>query len=352
MHSKGTAVDLFSGAGGASEGIEQAGFEVAAANEINAHAALTYKFNHPDTELIQKDVRKLTSKELLRTVNRIDLLFAGIPCQGFSNAGRKDTHDRRNYLFREVIRLAREIKPPFVLIENVAGLLAQRNRPFLGLIEAGMKRTGYTVSHRLFDTSEFGVPQRRRRILILASQDKDVTLESFSWKSPEVVSVMGAIGDLDFLDHGIAAEYLKLPRTLYQKKMRGSQKELWNHETARHSRKVARRFSILREGEVMRTALPRSRTRKIYTVKLQGGELSPTMTTMPDDYVHYALPRTLTVREMARLQSFRDSYLFLGPRTTGGTLRRMSVPQYTQVGNAVPPLFLKQICLLLAKTMS
>jgi len=342
----GLALDLFAGAGGASEGMEQAGYDVVAANEINQHAALTYKFNHPKTNLIVKDVKRLTVKELQIT-NKIDLFFAGLPCQGFSNAGKKDKNDNRNYLFHEVIRLAKEIKPRYVLIENVSGLLADRNRRFFTSIQSSLTKLGYHVSHRLFDVSDFGIPQKRKRVLILASTEKDTELSSFILKKYRKTSVKAAIDDLAFLTQGSADEYLKLPRTSYQRIVRGDQKRLLNHETAIHSRKVIRRFTLLKEGQVMKSALPRSHTKKIYAIKLNSLEPAPTITTMPDDYIHYGLSRTLTVREMARLQSFRDSYLFLGPRTTGGKIRRFSVPQYTQVGNAVPPMFMEPIAIWL-----
>ena len=341
MPHQNTAIDLFAGAGGASEGLEQAGFDVISANEINPHASLTYKYNHPNTNLLEKDIRKLSASELV-SKGEVALLFAGLPCQGFSNAGKKKTNDKRNYLFKEVIRLTKSIRPRFVMIENVAGLLAERNKSILASIEMGLIGIGYTVSRKLFDTSELGVPQKRRRILILASQD-GLALSEFRASKKKKVSVKDAIGDLEFLDSGSSTEYMKLPRTRYQKQMREGQKELWNHQTSTHSRKVSRRFSILKEGEVMRTALPRSRTKKIYAIKLKSKEPAPTLTTLPDDYIHYALPRSLTVREMARLQSFRDSYVFLGPRTTGGKQRKTSCPQYTQVGNAVPPMFMKEV---------
>ncbi len=338
-----TAIDLFSGAGGASEGLEQAGFRVVAANEVNAHAASTYRFNHPDTLVFEKDVRKLIAKELKMVNSDTDLLFAGLPCQGFSDAGKKETHDARNYLFKEVIRIARALKPSMVMIENVSGLLAKRNKFILDSIIKDLSSLYDSVSLRMFDASELGLPQRRTRLIILASQDKENDIRLLKYKKSRKVSVEEAIGDLDFLDNGSASEYLKLPRTAYQKRMRGTQKELFNHETSNHSTRVSSRFDKLVQGEVLRLNSEKNTIKKFYTIRLEGGNTAPTITTMPDDYIHYALPRSLTVREMARLQSFRDSYVFLGPRTTGGKHRRTSCPQYTQVGNSVPPLFLNGI---------
>ncbi len=343
MSQERTVIDLFAGAGGASEGLEQAGFSVVAANEINQHAAMTYQINHPNTVLFKKDIRKLRAKELLDVNHNIDIVFAGLPCQGFSNAGKKDKNDSRNYLFKEALRLVKGVRPHVVMIENVTGLLAPRNAAFLNTITRELSSLDFNVSMRVFDTSEIGVPQKRRRLLILASSNEEVSLKNLKIKRHRPIPVNEAIGDLEFLDQGSSSEYLMLAHTAYQRQMRGMQKELFNHETSTHSRRVSSRFSSMNEGEVLKKGSPKNKTKKLYTIRLKRDEPAPTITTMPDDYIHYALPRALTVREMARLQSFRDSYIFLGPRTTGGMQRRTSCPQYTQVGNSVPPLFLNSI---------
>ena len=233
-----TAVDLFAGAGGESEGMEQAGLNVVVANEINLHAAMTYKFNHLDTVVFQKDIRKLSVNSLLEIEKNVDIIFAGLPCQGFSNAGRKEKSDRRNYLFKEVMRLTKGIKPRVVLIENVTGLLAPRNHLFIANIEKCLSQMGYNVSMKVFDASEFGVPQKRRRLLILGSQNPEIKLSSFQHSKRGRISVGDAIGDLEFLEEGTSLEYPSLPKTIYQRKMRGKQDQLWNHATAKHCRRV------------------------------------------------------------------------------------------------------------------
>lgn len=349
MPQKRIAIDLFAGAGGASKGIELGGFSVLAANEINGHAAMTYRINHPDTVLFEKDVRKLSVAELHQISDETDLLFAGPPCQGFSTAGMKKKGDSRNYLFQEAIRIVKGIRPRFVLVENVTGLMAERNKHILNAITNSLSDLEYEVSMRVLDASDFGVPQRRRRLLILGSTNREITLDSFKFSKPTPVNVMDALSDLSFLENGTANEYLLLPKTHYQRERRRGQDELLNHETSRHSRRVLKRFASLREGQTLKGNFSQNHLRKFYTFRLDRSAFAPTITTMPDDYVHYSIPRALTVREMARLQSFDDSYVFAGPRTTGGRQRRMSVPQYTQVGNSVPPLLLKGVTTWLSR---
>ncbi|MEW6036560.1 MAG: DNA cytosine methyltransferase [Candidatus Micrarchaeota archaeon] len=339
------AVDIFAGAGGASDGLKQAGFVVKVANEINPHAALTYKANHPETILIEKDVRKLAAEEILDAAGgKVHLLFAGLPCQGFSHAGQRKQKDRRNYLFKEVVRLARKVRPTFVLIENVRGILTMKKGWFLRAITESLEGAGYKVSWRVINATDFGVPQRRERVFILGSKLRDVDINSFKQEQMRRVSVAEAIGDLSFLRSGeSSSKYALPPRSVYQTTMRGLMKSLSNHTTAMHSKRVAKRFSSLAPGWSLRNLPNGGDTKKRYLYRLAESEPAPTVTTLPDDYVHYSLPRILTVREMARLQSFSDSYVFLGPRTTGGKQRVVSCPQYTQVGNAVPPFVAKGV---------
>jgi DNA (cytosine-5)-methyltransferase 1 len=125
--------------------------------------------------------------------------------------------------------------------------------------------------------------------------------------------------------------------------MRNGSKILFNHEAPRHNKKVVRRFSMLRPGQAIHDIPENIKTRKLVLYRLDKDERARTVTTLPDDYIHYSKNRILTVRELARLQGIRDSYIFLGPKSTGGKQRKASCCQYTQVGNAVPPLMAKAI---------
>jgi len=116
-----------------------------------------------------------------------------------------------------------------------------------------------------------------------------------------------------------------------------------NHKSSKHTEKVTKRFSLLKQGQKSNDIPPEHKTKKVVLVRLSADKPANTITTMPDDYVHYSKDRTLTVREMARLQSFPDNFTFLGKRTTGGNRRKKEIPQYSQIGNAVPPLLAKKV---------
>lgn len=338
------AIDLFASCGGLSEGLKMAGFNVIAANEIVHDAAMTYKVNHPSTKMIEKDIRMLSAKEIIDTVrDKISIVAGGPPCQGFSMAGRRDLDDPRNFLFREFIRVVEKLSPKYFLMENVPGILSIEKGKFFSSIISSFEEIGYKTTIVLLDSSNFGVPQIRKRVFITGSNKKLNPAEIKSVKR-KPVCVKDAIGDLDFLDNGEhATSYLKLPETEYQKKMRRNSSKLYNHQSSNHSKGTIKRFAFLMQGQSVSDLPIKLRTRKFALYRLDGQRPSRTLTTLPDDYVHYKKNRILTVREMARLQSFPDSYIFLGPRTTGGVRRKTSAPQYTQVGNAVPPFLAKAV---------
>jgi len=334
------AVDFFAGAGGLSEGLKQAGFEVAVANEKNIDAAKTYTHNHPETTMITKSIRSVKAPEILKiTGERPFLVAGGPPCQGFSMAGRRDINDPRNKLFKYYLGKIRQIKPEFVLMENVVGLLSFNQGKTVSAIKKGLEKTGYSVSMRVLNAVDFGVPQVRKRLFIVGSPDMYMDINTMIVKKTMPVSVENAIGDLDFVGPGqTSTEYEKTPKGAYQKQMRLGSKDLNNHVAPRHSKRTIERFSNIRPGCNGESLPQHLRTNKRTQLRLEGRMPARTVITIPDDYIHPSLNRTLTVRECARLQSFRDKYLFLGPKSTGGTRRKSQCPQYTQIGNAVPPL--------------
>lgn len=337
-----TAIDLFAGAGGLSEGMEQAGVDIAWANEKNSEAALTYAYNHPKTILCQKDIKSVDTSEIKKMVGEIDIVAGGPPCQGFSLAGRRDINDPRNYLFKEFLRIVNGIKPPLFVLENVKGLLSFDKGRFMEKIVSHFKNAGYSTQLNLLNASSFGVPQMRERIFLVGTLDKKMEIVVENEKA-KVVSTREAIGDLGFLNAGESIDHYKWkPRTDYQKKMRDS-KTLHNHAASNHGNKVKKRFALIKPGAGMKSLPLSMRTCKNVQYKLFPNAPSRTLTTLPEDLIHYSKNRILTVREMARLQSFPDSYVFLGPRTTGGAQRISSCPQYTQVGNAVPPMLAKAV---------
>lgn len=333
-----TAIDLFAGCGGMSLGLKKAGFNIIYANEINKSAAATYGRNFPEVYLEVKNIKYVSARKLYRKLGRpqVDVIAAGTPCQGFSVAGKRSAEDSRNLLYKHVLRLAKVFHPKFIVLENVAGILARRNRGIIRDIRRGLRRIGYYPRTKVLIASHFGVPQRRKRVFIIAPSSAIPAVELFPKGEGLTIRVSSAIADLAFLGSGESAcVYQRTPGTAYQREMRENSPVLYNHESTKHSAKIQRRFRSINAG----SRHPRwGATRKQTHFKLHPRRIANTLTSIPEDSIHYRQNRGLTVREMARLQSFPDGFEFLGPRTTGGERRRRESPQYTQVANAVPPL--------------
>lgn len=333
------AIDLFAGAGGLSEGLRQAGFEIKIANEIQKDAALTYQRNHPNTKLILGDITEINESILIPSIKwDVDLISAGPPCQGFSMAGRRDINDPRNQLFKELVRIVDKVRPKFILMENVTGLLSMDGGRVITVIENAFRDVGYKVETYTLNAVDYGVPQFRERVFILGRINGIVPLPPAP-STGNIVTTGDAISDLDFLDSGERSTiYEKSPETDYQERMREKvgREQLRNHEAPKHTRKVRERFSLFEEGDSMKDIPPEWRTKKLIVYRMARDRPMRTLLTLPDDFIHYSKDRILTVREYARLQSFPDHYVFYGPKSTGGLRRRVDVPQYSQVGNAVP----------------
>lgn len=295
----------------------------------------------------------------------VDIVVGGPPCQGFSVAGRRIEHDERNQLFKEYVRFVDIVKPRMILFENVPGFSypfreqGTSNVSYSVLLAARLRSIGYEEpAQRIFDFSEFGIPQKRKRLIVCSVErggDPYKIIELLdSKKLNKKVNVSEAISDL-LRAHGeipspdsigFKAGVYGTPRSEYQKNMRAANRSNIpdSHRFARHSTHVTERLTEI----VKSTTLSRSWTRDyIHSLGLKKRDLmalnssdpAPTLTTLPDDYVHYEEPRILTVREYARIQSFPDWFEFKGKYTTGGKLRVSEVPRYTQAANAVPPKF-------------
>ncbi|MGE7599599.1 DNA cytosine methyltransferase [Lysinibacillus fusiformis] len=398
-------LDLFSGAGGMSEGFLQAGFHIVSATDYSKEAAETYINRHKklgyNVNYFNGDIRDLThSKKKLKEFvgnETIDVIVGGPPCQGFSLSGKRLADDIRNTLFIEYLKVVKFVKPEYFVIENVEGLLSYKFEKIKGLdgqiyedvspqeiIKNEAFKMGYFVDFRVLNAKDFGVPQNRPRVIFLghkirryrSGKYKDlVTPPNFPAAQNIFVNTEDAISDLNFIGNGeIQIKYNNEygNKSDYQKMLRrgvtpGSNglpirsRTLFNHQTSNHNDKTIERFSLLNPGESINDLLERLppslkeiyQTKKFRCAKLDKNDISPTVLTLPDDIVHYDMnnPRILTVREFARLQSFDDSFEFKGKRTTGGDRRKYETPQYTQVGNAVPPLFAKAIALEIRKAI-
>lgn len=502
------AIDLFCGAGGFSEGILQAGFDIIFSSDKSPMAQETYTNRHKqlgivegiDTHFELADIRDLTPELIFSSINSlkyneqfnfksIDAIFGGPPCQGFSRLGKRDANDPRNMLFHEYLRIIKDIRPKYVVMENVTGILDLHMLDFPSVVSLDysgqhlvpyilkneLEHLGYTVlDMEILNAANYGVPQQRNRAIFLAYRN-DVYPLSYPNKLDKKVTVYDAFGDL-YSKNNYSTEYSRESvdgRTLnFKTGTPVKRKKLTNMTTSKHEKTVIERFSLYREGENRRKALERIATeginlykespdlfyetlfqinsshnheiirsvlinfncqreiefnsrwlnntnkqlslisklskesnadKALYTAfsslarrlhlsiddtiiffnlikdklnkfitktefqralsnglidklmadalftkkgirtRLDSSKISPTMVTLPDDYIHPYFNRILTVREMARLQSFDDSFEFLGKRTTGGSKRAIETPQFTQVGNAVPPLLAKAI---------
>ena len=381
-------IDLFAGAGGLSLGLHKAGLTGVFAVERNKDAFETLKYNLIDKKshfewpewLDQKnwDILELLEKHSLELSNlkgNVDLVVGGPPCQGFSMAGKRQNDDVRNQLMHSYIEIVRLVQPKFLFFENVQGFTVDFKgedtlKNYSNILLDELKNMGYKVECQIITMSEFGVPQNRKRFILFASKDKlrksffdiliynrDIFLKDRRLKLP--ITVSQAIDDLKF-EHGVVdsqdtknfknGTYGKV-NSSYQRLMKkniGKKSIPDSHRFAKHREETVELFERLMQAsdKVLRITPQMDLVKglkKRGVTPLKEKSVCNTITSIPDDYIHYAEPRIMTVREHARIQSFPDEYEFKGPYTTGGERRKIDVPRYTQVANAVPPLFAEQV---------
>lgn len=365
-------VDLFCGAGGFSLGFENAGFEILAASDYHETACKTYYENlgHPCLEI---DVARLAEdvQPLLDTggfaPGDIDVVVGGPPCKGFSTAGIFNTDDPRTSLLNKYIDVLAKIRPRAIVIENVTGVKKIDGGDYVSAVLETTRDLGYNTRLLELNAAEYGVPQLRERVFFIGYREKlpvsrppqthagdtgQQRLGSIDIEQ-EYVTTREAIDDLAFLPPGeTATEYNCSPSSHYQEQMRdGHNGPLYNHTAPNHGEVVRERYNALGPGETIDSLPPRLQTSKHTMMKFHPDRPANTVTTLPEDFVHYEQPRIPTVRELARLQSFPDWYEFLGPRTTGGHRRRDALPQYSQVGNAVPPILAEAVANQIKSTL-
>ncbi|WP_132255527.1 DNA cytosine methyltransferase [Methylobacterium segetis] len=389
-----TYVDVFAGCGGLSLGLERSGwqglfavekdrfaFETLSANFLQAGSKFTYEWP-AWLERCAWTVERLLSehrRELFKLRGNVDLLAGGPPCQGFSSAGRRRPDDPRNTMIERYLELVDLLEPRLLLLENVRGFMqdfkagAKAAKLVRENFAAQLTRRlsyRYEVQSTLLRASDFGVPQTRPRFILIGvrrgsglpaaplddlASARDAVLAR--WGLRAGTSAREALSDLEIGRNelvrcadspGFEAIGYREPLTPFQRAMRdGDDKPPTDTRLAKHTAQVRERFAniieMCREQErSTRSLSPAMRDtlglRKMATRVLDPSEPAPTVTSMPDDLLHYGEPRTLTVRENARLQTFPDWFVFKGKYTTGGHLRRVEVPRFTQVANAVPPL--------------
>ena len=337
---KQTVIDLFAGVGVLSLGFEKAGFDVVLANEYDKSIADSYIFNHKNTKMIVGDITSLDLKKTFGPLTgKTDVIIGGPPCQGFSQKGqRKTIHDPRNFLFKYYVKVVELVKPKYFVMENVPNLLTAEKGFFRKEVEDLFKGLGYSVNSAVVDASDFGVPQNRHRAVIIGKLTGDAP-KLVKKKNSKIVTIWDAISDLAFLNSGEGTEeqpYPSDPQSDYQKKLRGDCTILHNHVSTKHSKITLERLALIPQNAGKEVLPAEHRTKSIYSgtwTRMRKNEVSVTITTRFDTpssgkFTHPVLDRAITVREAARIQSFPDSFVFLGKKFS----------QMKQVGNAVPPL--------------
>ncbi len=428
------AIDLFCGAGGCSEGLIQAGFHILFSSDISPMVEQTYRHRHEQLGLIQgentwferSDIRNLTGTFIWKKINSlrcfndgvhkspqsIDLIIGGPSCQGFSRAGRRDINDPRNILFGEYVRVINEVRPKYIVLENVEGFMDMQFMGYVGItgqaypdgsvtptiLRNELELIGYhTLEPRILNAADYGVPQRRRRAIFIGYRDRQ-PVPNYPEPTHENnhLTLSDAISDL-IRDNNIRNT---IPISQYQiESHNGRTPDVHGNPIAGPEIKtctelstitpvVRERFGLFMQGESgtnlrkrikeqgidltgkisllnllsEKTGLTHNKiieafsecnvtdeqidillTKKNIRQRWNPEQPSATVVSIADDYISPWEPRTFSVREMARCQSFDDSFEFLGKRTTGGLSRRTEIPQYTQVGNAVPPLLAKAV---------
>jgi len=354
-------VDLFCGAGGFSEGFRRAGYDIVFGFDKCPQAIETFSYNLTKN-CLSGDITLYTPKKLLEIAGLdpqdIDVIIGGPPCQGFSVAGMMKINDHRNFLYQNFIRFIKHVKPKIFVMENVPTIVSHDNGSIIQDIDR-MFGKQYKIKTKKLNAANFGVPQTRERFFISGSPDGQHAFPPEpSYDLPKkkkngvreidtgnFVTVEDAISDL-FLHGSLGSDemdYLSKPKSNYQIERRRDSEKLFNHRGSKHTPKVIDRFSRFKEGDKINDLPKEFKTNKIVVKRLVRSLPSPTVMTLPDDLIHYAENRILTVREMARLQSFDDKFRFIGKRTTGGHHRKKDCPQYTLVGNAVPPILAEAI---------
>jgi DNA (cytosine-5)-methyltransferase 1 len=388
-------IDLFAGCGGLSLGLHNADWAGLFAVEKSPDAFATLKHN-----LIEKknhfiwpkwlpqtnaDINSLLTdyeKQLKGLQDKVDLIVGGPPCQGFSTAGRRKENDVRNGLIKSYLKFIQLVMPKLIFFENVKGFTLKfeknksKGRAYSKYVLKELKSLGYEVEGRMIDFSKFGVPQKRTRFILVGVR-KDIAMQKkiepgiffsniirnkkqfLANKSlPQNPNLGSAISDLlkknGFIETPDRKNFMSgvysQPKSKYQKFLRTGLPEVNvpnSHSFPKHRVEIENRFKFFLKKQnfnrsITHSAREKFKLNKHTIIPLSANLPTPTITTLPDDFVHYSEPRILTVREYARIQSFPDWFEFKGKYTTGGKMRTLEVPRYTQVGNAIPPLFGEQ----------
>lgn len=348
MDSAPRVLDMFCGVGGLTLGLQRAGLQSIGGVDVWSDAARTFAANHDGLRCLVADIVETTAERLESFFNcdirKVDVLSGGPPCQGFSTVGKRRVDDPRNGLWQSYLRLVAELRPAYVLIENVEGLKVMKNGGICESIIQEFGRAGYRMKARLVRSADYGVPQLRKRMIFLGWLDglAEPAFPTPTHTVEDYVSVGDAIFDLPELQSGERkCAYDNDPTTVYQRSRRGNARQLHNHEAARHPPHLVEILKHIPDGGNRRSIPDRLQPRsgfhnsyaRLSSVKPAVAITSNMRKPSSARSTHPKQHRGLTVREGLRLQSFDDTFVVLGSRTS----------QYVQVGNAVPPLLAEAV---------
>lgn len=339
-------IEIFSGPGGMGLGAKYAGIDVALAVENNIYAAKTYLNNHKNTTVVVDDIKNIQEFRFQKKGEQT-IVFGGPPCQGYSKSNRRTrtSNNPKNWLFLEFLRSINLVNPDWIVIENVPGLKGMDNGFFLEKICDDLHKKGYTPNFKILNAADFGVPQKRERIFIVASRN-GIAFEfpNGDFKDNHI-TVADALIDLPFLDNGTKEDSLKYKgkaTTEYAKLMRGRLRKATQNYVSKNSDLVIQRYKHIKQGnnwsdipvELMGNYKDHTRCHHGIYRRLKEDEPAFVIANYRKSMlIHPTENRGLSVREAARLQSFPDNYKFFG-----------SLDQkQQQVGNAVPPLLAKAV---------
>lgn len=342
-------IDLFCGCGGLSEGFFLAGYNIVGGVDFNEAAIKTFNKNFKDAKGICCDLSTMDEDQIVSEfsdIKDIDVIIGGPPCQGFSSANRHKTEgeDPRNKLFFEFVKFVDMAQPKVVLIENVRGIITSNNGYAKDRIYEIFESRGYTVSHRILNAADYGIPQsRQRNFFVMIKGDTKFDFDKLK-KAEHIVTVEDAIGELYDYELNTTNNSFKLntkPNSDYRKYLRSKNNNVSNHEVRYPAEIVQHRISFVPQGgnwrNVPEELWPTNRKNRHSSAykRLDVNQPSCTIDTGNNhsNYFHPLYNRIPTVREAARIQSFPDDFIFEGNRSE----------QYRQVGNAVPPLLAKII---------
>lgn len=324
-------IDLFSGCGGLSHGLEMAGHKCLLGVDADKDAIASFAANHHHAAFYLGDVKKLSEKKLIELLSgqKVDMVVGGPPCQGFSTVGKGVVQDARNHLFKEFVRIVKITEPRVILFENVTGLVAKKNQAILAKIFQYFEKLGYNMDARVMSAEEYGVPEKRRRTIIMGVRGGECVFPLVSHGTragKKVKTVSEAFKNLRANDGKIYNHDLKMAEiknTEDRERLKfipagcGIRYAADEHKYLPKNLRYNVDWNKLRENRFRQTRLQR----------LPLNEPSPTILTARTSYYHPVEPRYLTPREAAACQSFPNDFIFHGSQTA----------IFRQIGNAVPP---------------